>query len=145
MFFKREKPVVVTYADQLEQLRASGYTVTAGPNGTSLAVMGNFGAVLGETRDGKAAIHATGLALRGELAELTDLGFQKIFRTASGRTMPAVAEHLKGMHDFNEALRQELSLTSLYNEGLGTTNEKHLYDRITARDAGRQPKPWERS
>jgi len=35
-------------------------------------------------------------------------------------------------------------LTSLYNEGLGTTNEKHLYDRITARDSGRQPKPWQR-
>lgn len=145
MFFKRHKPVVVTYVEQLEQLRAAGYTVTPGAQGTSTVVKGNFGAVLGEAADGKAAIRATGLALAGEVAELTDLGFQKIFQTGSGRRMVAVAEHLKGLHEFDEELRQELGLTCLYNEGLGTTNEKHLYDRITARDAGSQPKPWEHS
>jgi len=141
MFFKRQKPVVVTYAQQLDQLRAAGYSVAPAPAG-HVVVKGNFGALLADEGD-KATIRASGLALRGELAELTDLGYQKIFRTASGRRMPAVAEHLQGLHDFDEALRQELGLTSLYNEGLGTVNEQHLYDRITARDSGHQPKPWE--
>jgi len=141
MFFRRKKPVVVTYAQQLDQLRAAGYSVAPGQGG-DFVVKGNFGALLAD-EGGKPAIRATGLALQGELAELTDLGYQKIFRTASGRRMPAVAEHLQGLHDFDEALRQELGLTSLYNEGLGTVNEQHLYDRITARDSGHQPKPWE--
>ncbi len=145
MFFKRHKPVVVTCAEQIEQLREAGYTVTAGAQGTSMVVKGSFGAVLGEGADGKAAIQCMGLALQGEVGELTDLGFQKVFRTGNGRQVPALAEHLEGLHEFGEDLRQELGLTSLYNEGLGTTNEKHLYDRITARDTGTQPKPWERS
>jgi hypothetical protein len=145
MFFKRHKPVVVTYSEQLDQLRGAGYAVTPGEAGTSMVVKGNFGAVLVEGADGKAAIHCMGLALQGEVGELIDLGFQKIFRTGGGRQMPALAEHLEGLHEFDEDLRQELGLTSLYNEALGTTNEKHLYDRITARDAGTQPKPWERS
>ena len=106
---------------------------------------GKFGAVLVEGAGGQAAIHCLGLELEGEVAELTDLGFQKIFQTASGRRVPALAGHLKELHEFDENLRQALGLPSLYNEGLGTTNEKHLYDRITARDAGTQPKPWERN
>ena len=90
-------------------------------------------------------LHTAGLALNGEVAELTDLGYQKIFLAPSGHKTAAVAEHLHGLHEFTEALRETLGLTSLYNEGLGTVNEKHLYDRITARDTGRQPKPWEKS
>jgi len=144
MFFKRHKPVVVTFPEQLEQLRNAGYAVTPGVQGTSTVAKGDFGAVLGAGAGGQAAIHRLGLAMRGEVAELTDLGFQKIFRTGSGRQMPALAAQLEGLHEFDEDLRQALGLTSLYNEGLGTTNEKHLYDRITARDAGMQPKPWER-
>jgi len=144
MFFKRQKPVVVTYKEQLDKLRKSGYSVAPGAGGTSEVAKGNLAAVIEEGADGRAAIQCMGLAVQGEVAELTDLGYQKIFRTASGRQMPAVAEHLPGLHEFGEDLRQALGLTSLYNEGLGTTNEKHLYDRVTARDAGAQPKPWER-
>ena len=145
MFFKRHKPVAATYSEQLDELRSAGYAVTPGAQGTSTVVQGKFGAVLVEGAGGQAAIHCLGLELEGEVAELTDLGFQKIFQTASGRRVPALAELLKELHEFDENLRQALGLTSLYNEGLGTTNEKHLYDRITARDAGTQPKPWERN
>jgi hypothetical protein len=144
MFFKREKPVVVAYSGQLDRLRAAGFTVSDGPNGTSLVVRNRYAALLKPDANGVAAIQASGLALQGEVAELTDLGYQKIFLTAGGTQVPAVAEHLSGLHDFTEDLRESLGLTSLYNEGLGTTNEKHLYDRITARDSGRQPKPWQR-
>ncbi|MGO9239799.1 MAG: hypothetical protein ACLQBJ_03225 [Bryobacteraceae bacterium] len=143
MFFKRQKPVVVSYKEQLDELRKAEYTVAPGAGGTSVVAHGNFAAVIEEGADGKAAIQCMGLEVQGEVAELTDLGFQKIFRTASGRRVPAVAEHLHGLHEFGEDLRQALGLTSLYNEGLGTTNEKHLYDRVTGRDAGAQPKPWE--
>ena len=85
------------------------------------------------------------IKLENEVAELTDLGFQKIFLAPSGKKMPAVAEHLHGLHGFSEDLGEALGLTSLYNTGLGSTNERHLYDRITKRDAGAQPKPWQRN
>jgi hypothetical protein len=107
-------------------------------------VRDHYAALLGQDAHGDAVIRAAGLALQGEVAELTDLGYQKIFLTAGGKSVPAVAEHLHGLHDFTEDLREAAGLTSLYNEGLGTTNEKHLYDRITARDSGHQPKPWQR-
>jgi hypothetical protein len=110
-----------------------------------LAVRDHYAALLKHDSTRVVAVQAVGLSLQGEVAELTDLGFQKIFLTASGKQVPAVAEHLHGLHDFTEDLREALGLTSLYNEGLGTTNEKHLYDRITARDSGHQPKPWQRA
>jgi len=144
MFFKHEKPVVVDFSAQLDRLRSAGFSVSDGPSDTALVVRNRYAALLRRDANGKAAIQCCGLALQGEVAELTDLGYQKIFLTANGKQVPAVAEHLQGLHDFTEDLRASLGLTSLYNEGLGTTNEKHLYDRITARDSGRQPKPWQR-
>jgi hypothetical protein len=144
MFFKREKPVIVAYSGQLDHLRSAGFTISDAADGAELVVRDRYAAFLKQDASGAAAIQALGLALQGELAELTDLGYQKIFRTPSGKQVPAVAEHLRGLHDFSEDLRESLGLTSLYNEGLGTTNEKHLYDRVTARDSGHQPKPWQR-
>ena len=78
-------------------------------------------------------------------AAMRTCGFQKIFRAPSGRRTPALAEHLQALHAFREDLAQALGLTSLYNEGLGSTNESHLYDRVQDRDSGPRPRPWERS
>ncbi|MDR3717579.1 MAG: hypothetical protein P4K98_02180 [Bryobacteraceae bacterium] len=144
MFFKHEKPVVVAFSSQIDRLRRAGFTVSDAPAGATLVVRDHYAALLAQDASGDAVIRAAGLALQGEVAELTDLGYQKIFLTAGGKSVPAVAEHLHGLHDFTEDLREAAGLTSLYNEGLGTTNEKHLYDRITARDSGHQPKPWQR-
>jgi hypothetical protein len=144
MFFKHEKPVVVAFSNQIDRLRRTGFTVSDAPAGATLVVRYHYAALLAQDASGDAVIRAAGLALQGEVAELTDLGYQKIFLTAGGKSVPAVAEHLHGLHDFTEDLREAAGLTSLYNEGLGTTNEKHLYDRITARDSGHQPKPWQR-
>jgi hypothetical protein len=40
-------------------------------------------------------------------------------------------------------LKEALGLTSLYNEGLGTTSNAHLYDRVEDRDHGVPTRPWE--
>jgi hypothetical protein len=32
-------------------------------------------------------------------------------------------------------LKEALGLVSLYNEGLGTTFDQHMYDRVKGRDA----------
>ncbi len=144
MFFKREKPHILTFEKQLERLASLGYRIGSSPRGT-LASKGNLAAVLREDSGGQAGISAIGIDAGGELAVLTDLGFQKIFLTPSGRKLAAVAEHLQALHAFDEDLRRALGLESLYNQGLGTTNELHLYDRIEDRDRGRPPAPWQRN
>ena len=85
----------------------------------------HYAALLKHDSNGVVAVQAVGLALQGEIAELTDLGFQKIFLTASGKQVPAVAEHLHGLHDFTEDLREALGLTSLYNQS-------HFFDLLAA-------------
>ncbi|MBI5280114.1 MAG: hypothetical protein HY858_00425 [Candidatus Solibacter usitatus] len=143
MFFKRAKAVQTTFSEQLEALRSAGYAVVqAGSN--ARVTKGNLAATLAEGSGGKPVIEAAGLAVRDEMAVLTDLGFQKIFLTASGRTTPALAEHLHALHGFREELGERLGLTSHYNEGLGTTNEKHLYDRVKGRDEGTPRRAWEK-
>jgi hypothetical protein len=78
-----------------------------------------------------------------EIGTLTDGGFQKFFRTPSGKSKPALAEELKAVHDFQEDLREALGLTVLYNEALGTVSNKYLYDRVKGRDQAPVHKPWQ--
>ncbi|MBI5083923.1 MAG: hypothetical protein HZB13_04925 [Acidobacteria bacterium] len=143
MFFKRQKPVKMTFQERMEQLRASGYVVESA-GGKTRVVRGNLASTLVEGPGGEPTIDAVGLAVGSEVAELTDLGFQKIFLTASGRKTPALAEHLHALHEFREDLGEALGLTSHYNEGLGSTNEKHLYDRVKDRDGGVPRRAWEK-
>jgi hypothetical protein len=144
MFFKREKPKEITFDQQLAELSGLGYRVSSASGGNQLAAKGNLGAHIAPDMDGKAAIHDVGLVIRGELALLTDVGYQKIFLTPSGHKTPALAEHLHALHEFTEDLREALALPSLYNESLGTINEKHLYDRVEDRDSGAVSHPWEK-
>jgi hypothetical protein len=65
------------------------------------------------------------------MARLVDVGFQKFWRTPEGNDTPVLAEDLSQLHAFEEDLRETLGLVSLYNTSLGTTNNLHLYDRVT--------------
>jgi hypothetical protein len=144
MFFKRPKPRVLTFAEHLDNLRAAGFQVQTGPQGTTLVTRNRLGALLREGSDGRPQIVDTGIVVGNELAVLTDVGFQKIFLTPSGKRTAALAEHLHALHDFREDLVELLGLESLYNESLGTVNEKHLYDRVAGRDTGAAQRPWQR-
>lgn len=144
MFFKREKTKVLTFGEQMDELRSLGYEVESA-RGSTRVRKGNLAAVLTETPEGGVRVQDLGIALGDEVALLTDLGYQKIFLAPSGRKLAAVADHLKALHSFGEDLREALHLTSLYNEGLGTTNEKHLYDRVEHRDHGATRLPWQRN
>jgi len=144
MFFKREKELVHNFGERLDELRSAGFGVESVGGGKARVTNGNLAIELREGADGQPTITDTGLAIDGEVAVLTDLGFQKIFMSAGGKKVPALAEHLHALHEFAEDVRESLGLTSLYNEGLGTTNEKHLYDRVDNRDAGEPRRPWQR-
>ena len=57
--------------------------------------------------------------------------------------MPAQADQLRALHEFEDDVKDALDLENLYNTSLGTTSASHQYDRVNKRDTGHQPKPWE--
>src|SRR5678809_1666162 len=88
-------------------------------------------------------IEKTGILAHGEIATLVNHGYQMFLTTPSGKELPALADHLKALHAFDEDLREGLGIASLYNLSLGTTTDDHLYDRLEDRDEPGKPRPWE--
>jgi hypothetical protein len=74
-----------------------------------------------------------GWLLGGQIARLVDRGYQKFLKTPQTE-IPATAEHLHAIHEFSEELNEAAGATSLYNESLGTTSDRYLYDRVKGRE-----------
>jgi len=74
-----------------------------------------------------------GWVLGGEIARITDRGYQKFLKT-SKLEIPATADILRAIHSFNEQLKEAAGALTLYNEALGTTSDKYLYDRVQGRE-----------
>jgi hypothetical protein len=143
MFFRREKPETPTFSGRMEKLRAAGFTVTPRDGGVARVARGEYAV---DVRDEGAAVGTAagpGIASGDEIGVLVDGGFQKFFRTPSGRKVPALAEQLKALHDFNEDLKEALGEESYYNESLGTVSTLYLYDRVKDRDRGVPRRVWE--
>ena len=78
----------------------------------------------------------------GEIGALVDGGFQKFFRTPSGRKTGA-----RGGTEGPARLRRGRAggarEKSYYNESLGTVSTFYLYDRVKDRDRGVPKRVWE--
>ena len=133
MFFRRQKPKVLTFADRLENARKAGFRLEPQEGGRARVLRERCTAVV-EDSGALPHIAQEGVLIGGETGFLVDGGFQKFFRTPGGRMVPALADDLKALHDFDEDLREALGLPSLYNESLGTTCEYHRYDRVEGRE-----------
>ena len=73
-------------------------------------------------------------AVQGINCELEDRGYQKFwYSKPDGRRFPIHKVDLEVLHRFDEEVRYVLGLMSLYNESLGTTNARTVYDRLTGR------------
>ncbi len=70
--------------------------------------------------------------VRGQNCELEDRGYQK-FWYASGKRFPIRLNDLRNLHRFDEEVREILGLKSLYNESLGSTCARTVYDRLNGR------------
>jgi hypothetical protein len=118
----------------LERLRQAGFAVSA--NGANARVS-KYGcaAVLVDRGGELPAVVEAGALVGNEIADLVNAGFQQFFVTPSGKRFPALAQQLRALHDFQEDLKEALGSISLYNQSLGTTSEKHLYDRVQGREA----------
>jgi hypothetical protein len=143
MFFRRERPKNLTFEERLSQLKSLGFTVTQRPGAGVRVSRGSCAVDLENRQD---AVHITdraGIAMGSDIGFLVDGGFQKFFRTKSGKTKPALAAELKALHDFEEDLKEGLGQESYYNESLGTVSTFYLYDRVKDRDHGVPKRVWE--
>jgi hypothetical protein len=130
----------------LEILRAHAFDVSpfAGIAGGVLVSKTAVGAVLVAQGDSPALAVTPGALIRGEVARLVDRGYQKFIKT-SQYELPATALQLQAIHIFSEELSQLTGAICLYNEALGTTSDRYLYDRLKGREAA-QPapeQPWQ--
>jgi hypothetical protein len=128
MFFRKRPPRAATFEERLEALRASGFQTLPEPGGRVKVSRAGCAAII----DSAPRIELAGWIVDGEIASLIDGGYQKFWR-AAGRDVPALAGQLKALHAFEEDLREGLGIESLYNTSLGTTNDSHLYDRLSGR------------
>lgn len=142
MFF-RSKPKVPTFAERVELLKNAGFATDALPDGRVKITKNGVGAVVGDEGKNQPRMERAGILVGPEIATLLNGGYQMFLETPSGRRMPATADQLRALHEFEEDVRAALGMVDLYNTSLGTTSPKHMYDRVFKRDSGRQPKPWE--
>ena len=70
--------------------------------------------------------------VRGLNCELEDAGYQK-FWYHDGKRFPIRKGDLEALHRFDQEMRSLLGLKSLYNESLGSTCARTVYDRLQGR------------
>ena len=91
-------------------------------------------AEIAEAPDGTVEILARpGLLLNGEISRLLDRGYQKFLKT-SKLEIPATADNLREIHQFNEELKNAAGVEILYNQAMGTTSDTYMYDRVKGRE-----------
>jgi hypothetical protein len=142
MFFRRKNPHQLTFEERLSILKESGFSVSPEGGRTRVSKLG-CAAIIEGSGTNVPAVGKAGVVVGNEIGYLVSGGYQSFFETQSGRKVAALAEHLKALHKFEEDLRQGLGLTRYYNTSLGTTFDKHIYDRVQGRDLKRPKKPWE--
>ena len=92
------------------------------------------GAEIAAAPDGTTELLARpGWLLNGVISRLVDRGYQKFLKTPQ-MEIPATAEHLRAIHEFSEELKEMAGAVSLYNESLGTTSDRYVYDRVKGRE-----------
>jgi hypothetical protein len=143
MFFRREAPKNPSFQERLQNLRSTGFTVTPLSGGEVKVTRGEAGIILREQNGEVSRAARAGVVMGEEIGSLVDGGYQKFFRTPSGRQRPAMAEDLKAIHEFEEDLKEAFGLVSLYNESLGSVSTYYLYDRVQDRDRGVPKRAWE--
>jgi hypothetical protein len=143
MFFRRERPKNPTFAERMDSLRKAGFTVSQVPGGASRVSRAACAVDLNQKGESVDIADRAGILMGGEIGVLVDGGYQKFFRTPTGKQKPALADELKALHEFEEDVKQGLGQKSLYNEGLGTVSTLYLYDRVADRDRGVPKRAWE--
>ncbi len=137
MSTKKGSTTIIEFSSWIDRLKAAGFTATDRGGGRILIVKHGCGAVIEKSPAGDARFaERPGLISGDGIAHLTDRGFQKYWQSGD-RSFPAVAEHLKSLHSFEQDLMALMGMTSLYNQALGTVSSRYVYDRVEGREGPR--------
>ena len=68
----------------------------------------DFAVDLREEAGSVRAVSPAGILMGDEIGALVDGGYQKFFRTPSGKKKPALADELKALHAFDEDIAEAL-------------------------------------
>jgi hypothetical protein len=135
-----KKTPPLTFSDALETLAGHQFDVSSARDGSGAGSKAfqvrKYGcaAEIAAAPDGSLMVLARpGWMLGGQIARLVDRGYQKFLKTPR-MEIPATADHLRAIHEFSEELKEAAGGTSLYNESLGTTSDRYLYDRVVGRE-----------
>jgi hypothetical protein len=127
-----------TFAGALDYLAGHQFDVSSSREGSATKAfhVRKYGcaAEIAAAPDGSTLVLARpGWVLGGQIARLVDRGYQKFLKTPA-LEIPAGADHLRAIHEFSEELKEAAGASSLYNESLGTTSDRYLYDRVKGRE-----------
>ena len=126
-----------TFQDVLSTLGTQHFDVAPASQGSRSGYqVRKYGcaAEIAQAKDGSVELLSKpGWLLNGQIASLVDKGYQKFLKT-SALEIPATADALKAIHTFSEELKQATGATSLFNESLGTTSDRYLYDGVAGRE-----------
>jgi hypothetical protein len=143
MFFRRQKPKVTTFEERVGRLREAGFTLENLPDGRVKAIKHGVAAIIGDEGANQPDIERAGIVVGNEIASLLSGGYQMFLETPSGKRLPAMAEQLQALHQFEDDLKEALGVTNLYNTSLGTVSWSHAYDRV-AGYSKHEPRPWDK-
>jgi hypothetical protein len=143
MFFRRKLPKETTFADRVDRLRSAGFTLENLPDGRVKVSKHGVAAIIGDEGANQPDIERAGIVVGDEIAALLSGGYQMFLQTPSGKRMPAMAEQLKALHQFEDDLKEALGVTNLYNTSLGTVSRTHSYDRVAGYSKP-EPRPWDK-
>jgi hypothetical protein len=135
---KSAKHTAQTFSGALEYLAGHQFDVSASREGsdTKAYQVRKYGcaAEIAAAGDGTTLVLARpGWVLGGQISRIVDRGYQKFLKTPKVE-IPATADHLRAIHDFSEELKEAAGSNSLYNESLGTTSDRYVYDRVKGRE-----------
>ncbi len=143
MFFRRERPKNPSFSERVDSLRNAGFAAASVAGGFTRVSRNGLAVDLKDSGEAVQVVAPPGVVIGDEIGSLVDGGYQKFFRTPSGKKKPALAEELKALHDFEEDVREGLGAKSLYNQSLGTVSTFYLYDRVKDRDSDHVKRVWE--
>jgi hypothetical protein len=124
-----------SFDDVIAALRQHGFDVAEVPGVANRVVVRKHGcgALLERTSEKELRIVGKPMCIiGGEMATLEDRGYQK-FLVTEKLTIAATSDHLRTLHEFTEELNEITGETTFYNEALGTTSDRYMYDRVKGR------------
>jgi hypothetical protein len=118
-----------------KRFEQAGFAVSGGLGDTGPFEVHKYNCVHRIDRDRQgvwAPVSPAHFLVKGLRCELEDQGYQK-FWLCDGKRFPIRQEDLKALQRFDQEVRHILGLKSLYNESLGSTCARSVYDRVEGR------------